>query len=689
MKDYKTEQLRNIVLLSHGSAGKTSLAESMLFASGAINRPGRVENGNTVADFDEEEIERKISLNAAVVPIEWNGYKVNILDTPGTFDFIGEIRQAICVADSALFLVDSVSGAEVGTELTWGYADEYNLPRMVVVNKMDRENASFERALNSLTEQFGANFVPVTLPIGSQSDFKGVVDVVRMKAWMGEEGKEAGIPADMADQVEEVRMRLVEAAAESNDELIMKYLEGEELSEQEIVAGLRDSMVARSVVPVLCAAGVTGIGVRSVLQAMVSYLPAPAPSIKATHPVTGQEEELGSSAAEPFSALVFKTTVDPYGRLSYFRVYSGQMNSDSRAFNVDTEEEERIGQLAFPRGKEQIPVAHIAAGDIGVVIKLSNTQTGHTLCDRGHPVKLPGPQYPAPIYSVAVAPKTKADSAKMGASLSRLAEEDPTFEWHTDPGTRQAILSGMGDAHVEIGCRRLKRKFGVEVITSVPKVPYRETITRKAETTYRHKKQTGGAGQFAQVTLRVEPVEPGSGLVYEWEVFGGAVSSSFRPSIEKGVRSVMEGGVLAGYPINDIFVAVTDGKEHPVDSKDIAFQIAGREGFKQAFMEAGPVLLEPICDVTVTVPEEYMGEVLSDMNTRRGRVMGMEQQHGRSIVKAQVPLAEMQRYSIELRALTQGRGLYSMSIVAYEVVPKHLVDAIIAATKKEVQESND
>jgi elongation factor G len=351
-------------------------------------------------------------------------------------------------------------------------------------------------------------------------------------------------------------------------------------------------------------------------------------------------------------------------------------------FNVDTREEERIGQLAIPRGKEQFPVARVTAGDIGVVTKLSNTQTGHTLSDKDHPVKLAGARFPEPIYSVAVSPKTKADSAKMGTSLSRLVEEDPTFEWHTEPSTRQTILSGMGDAHIDIGCRRLKRKFGVEVVTSIPKVPYLETITRKAEIMYRHKKQTGGAGQFAQVTMRLEPVEQGAGFVYEWQVFGGAISSSFRPSIEKGIRSVLENGVLAGYPISDVFVAVTDGKEHPVDSKDIAFQIAGRECFKRAFMEAGPILLEPIYDVTVIVPEEYMGEVLSDMNTRRGRVMGMEQQHGRSIVRAQVPLAEMQRYSTDLRAFTQGRGLYTMAFSRYEMVPSHLAENIIATAER-------
>ena len=688
MKDYKTDQLRNVAFLSHQGAGKTTLSERMLLVSGAIRRAGRVEDGNTVADFDPEEIERGISLSTAIVPIEWAGHKVNILDTPGTFDFIGEIRQAIRVADAALFVVDSVSGVEVGTELTWGYADEHELPRMVVINRMDRENASFERALDSLRNAFEAQLIPLFLPIGSQSDFKGIVDVVRNKAFMGAEGEEADVPADMAATVEEARTQIIEAAAESDDELIMKYLEGEELSPDEIRNGLCTSIAAGNVVPVLCTAGLTGIGVRALLDAIVDYLPAPSPTVKAINLATDKEEEIEANRSAPLTALVFKTTVDPYGKQSYFRVYSGALESDSRVLNANTGDEERIGQLYIPRGKEHIPVARVIAGDIGVVTKLSNTSTGHTLCDKDRPLRLPGIEFPVPIYSVAVAPKTKADSAKMGPALARLVEEDPTYEWHLEPSTRQTILSGMGDAHIDIACRRMKRKFGVEVVTSVPKVPYRETITRQAQETYRHKKQTGGAGQFAQVTMRLEPVEPGTGFVYEWEVFGGAISSSFRPSIEKGIKSVMEAGVLAGYPVVDVFVAVTDGKEHPVDSKDIAFQIAARECFKAAFLKAGPVLLEPICDVTITVPEEYMGDILNDLNTRRGRVLGMDQQHGRSIVTAQVPLAEMQRYATSLRALTQGRGLYTIKVSHYEQVPTHLAQEIIAAAKREATQSN-
>ncbi|MBN1641263.1 MAG: elongation factor G [Anaerolineae bacterium] len=687
MKDYKTGQLRNIALLSHQGTGKTTLTESMMLASGAINRTGRVEDGNTVADFEQEEIDRQMSLSTAVVAVEWKNHKVNVLDTPGMFDFSGEVLQALRVADGALFLVDAVSGVEVGTEITWGHAGD-TLPRMVLVTKMDRENASFERAMNSLREHFDVRFVPLTLPIGSQSDFEGVVDLVHMKAFVGEEGKAAPIPDAMADQVEEARMELIETAAESDDALIEKYLEGEELSADEISNGIQASIAGGNAVLVLAASGLTGVGVRPVLDAIATYMPAPPETVSAVNLATEAEETLAVDASAPLSVLVFKTTVDPYGKQSYFRVFSGALESDSRVQNVDTGEEERVGQLSAPQGKEQIPVSRVIAGDIGVVAKLDETLTGHTLSDKDRPLKLPGIDFPTPIFSVAVTPKTKADSAKMGTGLSRLVEEDPTYEWHLEHSTRQTILSGMGDAHIDIACRRMARKFGVEVLTAVPKVPYRETITRTAEETYRHKKQTGGAGQFAQVSLRLDPAATGTGFTYEWEVFGGAISTSFRPSIEKGVRSVLETGVVAGYPVVDVAVAVTDGKEHPVDSKDIAFQIAGREGFKTAFLKAGPVLLEPICNVEINVPEEYMGDVLNDLNTRRGRVMGMDQRANRSIVTAQVPLAEMQRYSTSLRAITQGRGLYSMTILDYEQVPSHLASEIVAQAKEEAAETD-
>ena len=687
MTIYKTDQIRNVVLLSHGGAGKTSLCEAMLYNSGAIKRMGRVDDGNTVSDYDPEEIRRKISLQLSLVPYEWNETKVNVIDVPGYTDFVGEMLSGIQVADAALVLVDAVAGVEVGTELVWGYADRRQLPRLVFINKMDRENADFEQALASLREQFDANFVPLQLPIGKQMDFRGVVDLVTMKAYLGEEGKKADIPAELRDRAEEARVQLVEAAAETDDALIEKYLEGGELSPQEIIGGLQQSVREGMMIPVLCGSALKNIGVQLLMQALVDFVPSPKATgmVTATNPATGKEETLGADAAGPLAALVFKTLADPYvGRLNFFRVYSGTLASDSRVYNVSRGKEERIGQLYMMRGREQTPVAQVVAGDIGAVTKLAETRTGDTLADKGHPLVLPTISYPYPLYEVAVSPKTQADSAKLGSALTRLCEEDPTLRWRQEPSTRQVILAGMGETHVSIGVRRLEEKFGVKVTTSIPKVPYRETVTRSASGHYRHKKQTGGAGQFAEVHMEIKPLPRGAGFEYDTSrVFGGAISSSFFPSIEKGIKSVLERGVLAGYPIQDVRCEVYDGKEHPVDSKDIAFQIAGREVFKKVFMEAGPVLLEPIMKMTITVPEEFMGDVLGDLNTRRARVLGMEQRKGKSVVTAQAPLAEIQRYGTDLRSMTQGRGVYEIEFSHYEIVPSHIAEEIIAAAKRE------
>ncbi len=691
MKEYTTQHIRNLVLLGHGSSGKTSLAEAMLFASGATNRMGRVEDGTTVSDFDEEEIRRRISLSLALIPVEWEGCKLNVLDTPGYLDFIGGVISGIRVADLALILVDPVGGVEVGTELVWNYADQYDLPRMVVVNKMNRENADFARALQSLRDAFRRNFVPLQLPIGSQTHFAGVVDLVRMRALMGPEAKAADIPADLKPQAEEARVQLIEAAAEGEDELIMKYLEGEELTEEEIRRGLRAAILKGSVVPVLVTAATENIGTRALLDALVVYAPTPADRgpVKAESP-SGDEEEIEPNDTAPLAALVFKTAADPYvGKLTYFRIYSGMLESDTRVWNRRANAEERLGALYVMRGKEQIPVPRLHAGDIGAVAKLSETITGDTLCDRGHGVKLPGPVFPHPLFAVAVRPKSKADQAKMAPTFTRICEEDPTLRWRQEPGTRETILEGMGEAHVEIAVRRMENRFGVGVETATPKVPYRETITRVHSDFYRHKKQTGGAGQFAEVHMRLEPLPRGIGFEYGWEVFGGAISSSFQPSIEKGIRQVLESGVIAGYPVVDVRAVVYDGKEHPVDSKDIAFQIAGREAFKKVMLGAGPVLLEPIYKFVITVPEEFTGDVMGHLNTKRARVLGLEQQGGKSVVTALAPLAEMQRYATELRSMTQGRGLFWMEFDHYEEVPPHLAQPIIEAAKREREQERE
>ena len=684
MKEYTTDMLRNLVLLGHGSSGKTSLAEAMLYASGAINRMGRVEEGTTVTDFDEEEIRRRISLSLAMATVEWGGCKLNVIDTPGYTDFIGEVISGIRVADLALVLVDPVGGVEVGTELVWEHADRLALPRMVVVNKMNRENASFERTLQALRQAFGKNFVPLQLPIGAQSDFAGVIDLVRMKAVMGEGGELRDIPADLRAQAEEARVQLVEAAAEGNDDLILKYLEGEELTEDEVRLGLRAAICNGTVIPVLAVAATANIGTRALLDALVAYAPSPADRGPIMAEGAAGEEALEPSELAPLAALVFKTAADPYvGKLTYFRVYGGIVEADSRVWNSRAEAEERLGSLYVMRGKEQIQVARLRPGDIGAVAKLTIAITGDTLCDRSHPLKLAGPVFPHPLFAVAVRPLTKTDQAKMGPTLTRICEEDPTLRWRQEPSTRETILEGMGEAHVEIAVRRMKNRFGVSVETAIPKVPYQETITKTNTDQYRHKKQTGGAGQFAEVHMRLEPLGRGEGFDYGWEVFGGAISSSFQPSIEKGIRQVLEQGVIAGYPVVDVRAVVTDGKEHPVDSKDIAFQIAGREAFKKVMLGAGPVLLEPIYMLTVIVPEEYTGDVMGDLNTKRARVQGIDQQGHKSVITALVPLAEIQRYATELRSLTQGRGLFSIEFDHYAEVPPHLTQQIIEASKQE------
>lgn len=690
MKEYKVEQLRNIVLMSHGGAGKTSLAEAMLYDSGGVSRLGKVEEGTTTSDYDAEEIRRKISVNTSVVPCEWQQHKINVLDTPGYADFVGEVKGAVRAADCAIVLVDAVSGVEVGTELVWGYADEVDLPRMLFVNKMDRENANFSQALSQVQSTLSGRMVPVQLPIGAQDSFEGVLDLVTMKAYRGEDGKEGDIPEGMKQEAESYRLELVEAAAESDDELLEKYFEEETLTEEELAVGLGAGLRTGAIVPVLCGSSTENVGVKPLLDAIIAYAPSPANAheVRATSSATGEEEVLEAAVHAPLAALVFKTLADPYvGKLTYFRVFSGAMESDSRVFNASKGEEERLGQLYALCGKDQQPVDRVPAGDMGAVAKLQETATGDTLCDKDHAVALEPISFPHPIYSAAIAPKTKADLDKLGTALARLTEEDPTLRVDREGGTRETVLSGMGESHIDIAARRLQSKFGVEIVTSVPKVPYTETITQVATSQYRHKKQTGGAGQFAEVWLRVEPLERGSGFEYDSEVREGHISKSFIPSIEKGIRQVLGQGVIAGYPVVDVKGVVYDGKEHPVDSKDIAFQIAGREAFKEAVRSAAPMLLEPIMTLTITMPEANMGDVLGDLNTRRARVLGTEQRADKTIITAQAPLAEIQSYATDLRSITQGRGVFGMELSHYEGVPKHVADEIIA--KAEVEDDKE
>ena len=685
---YSTDRLRNVVLLGHGSSGKTSLAEALLFNTGAINRMGQVEEGTTVSDFDEEEVRRRISLNLSLIPCEWVDHKINVLDTPGYLDFVGEVISAVRVAEAGIVMVDAVAGVEVGTELVWQHADNRGLPRIVFINKMDRDNASFENTIETLRGKFEGYFVPVQLPIGEKAGFEGVVDLVDMRVYSGDQDPSDDVPDSMVESVEEARMALIEAAAECDDDLIVKYLDGGELTEAEIAQGLKAGIADGKIIPVLCGSALHNVGVKALLQTIVRDLPGPSGETQATSTATDQEEAMTFDGAGPLAAFVFKTSADPYvGKLTYLRVYSGTLKSNTQVFNSRADTGERLGQLLMMRGKEQISVDEVVAGDIGAVAKLGDTGTADTLCDKRHPLQLAGIEFPEPVFAVAVAPKTKADSAKMGPSLTRLVEEDPTLRWRNEAGTRQVILEGMGDAHVDTAIRRLDSKFGLSLETSVPKVPYRETVTKAGSAAYRHKKQTGGAGQFAEVHMRLEPLPRDGGFEFEWEVFGGAISSSFKPSLQKGIRQVLGNGPMAGYPVADVMAVVYDGKEHPVDSKDIAFQIAGREAFKEAFQESSPVLLEPIMEMTVVVPEEFVGDVMGDITTRRGRVQGTDQERGNAIIRIEVPLAEVQRYATDLRAFTQGRGINTMSFSRYEQVPSHLQAEIIAETERERKEA--
>ncbi len=689
MKEYTTASIRNIALVSHSGAGKTMLCEAFLHFTGATTRLGKIEDGTTVADFEEEEIRRGLSLSTAVIPVEYKDVKLNLLDTPGYTDFVGEVISALRVADGAVVVVDSVAGAEVGTEIAWSYCDTFHLPRFVVINKMNRDNANFRKALDSVHEITETRLIPVQIPWGEKADFKGVIDLLTMKAYVGDGKVAQDIPGDFTDEAETARMELIEAAAEGEDALLEKYLEGGDLSAEEIMRGLRAVVLSGSYIPVFVSAGSAETGIATLLDAMVGLMPSPAdvPAVKALG--KDGEEELKTQNNGPLAAYVWKTTADPFvGKITYMRVYSGVLNADSRTWNHTKNTEERFGNLYILHGKEQTPVKTSHAGDIVAVAKLSVTSTGDTFCDKTHPLTLTVPEYPHSLYSVAVFPKTQADSAKLSPTLSRLCEEDKTLSWRQEHSTNQTILQGMGDQHIDVAVRKAESKFQTALHVETPKVPFQETITKEAQAMYRHKKQTGGAGQFGEVHLRVFPL-PEEDFEFVNDVFGGAISGSYMPAIEKGIRSTMKEGIVAGYPVLNVKVSVFDGKEHPVDSKPIAFETAGREAFKLAFKDANPVLREPIMHVKITVPEANMGDIMGDLNTRRARVQGMDSEKGRSVVSALVPLAEMQRYTTDLRSMTGGRGVFTMDFSHYEVVPAHIAQEVINARQKELQEKKE
>ena len=684
MKEYTTDSIRNIALVSHSSAGKTMLAEAFLHFTGATTRLGKIQDGTTISDFEDEEIRRGISLSTAIIPVEYKDHKLNFLDTPGYNDFVGEMISALRVSDGALVVVDSVAGAEVGTEIAWNYCDQFNTPRFVLINKMDRDNADFRKALDSVQELSDVRLLPIQLPWGEKQDFKGVIDLLTMKAYSGNGETATDIPPELNDEAEAARSELIEAAAEGEDELLMKYLEGEVLDAKEIMRGLASVFTAQSYLPVFIVSGTAEIGLAPLLGAIIDLMPSPSEVPPIIAKGQAGEEELSSSDSGPLAVYAWKTTADPFvGKITYLRIYSGVLTSDTRVWNQTKETEERFGNLNILRAKETTSVKTVHAGDIATVPKLTVTSTGDTLCDRAHPLELTVPDYPTALYRVAVSPKTQSDAAKISPTLTRLCDEDMTLSWYQEPSTNQTILQGMGGQHIDVAIRKAEKKFQTGLNTEEPRVPYRETITRLGSSQYRHKKQTGGAGQFAEVFLRVEPLQD-ENFKFVNKVFGGAISGNYMPAIEKGVKGVMLTGVIAGFPVEKVRVEVFDGKEHPVDSKPVAFEIAGREAFKLAVKDAAPVMLEPIMNVVITVPEANMGDIMGDLNTRRARVQGMDSDRGRSVVSAHVPLAEMQRYTTDLRSITGGRGVFTMEFAFYETVPAHIAQDVIDSRQKEL-----
>jgi len=661
------------------------MSEAMLFTSKATNRLGRVEEGTTVSDWDQDEIKRHISISSSLLPIEWRDHKLNILDSPGYADFIGEVKGAMRVVDSAIFLLDASAGVEVGTEHAWRFASQRKLPRMIVINKMDRENADFANSLASAQAVFGSKVVPLYVPIGRESGLRGVVDLLNMQAQLFSSTTDgaltqAEVPADMLDEVETLRLQLVEKIAENDEELMLRYLEDDTLQPDELAAALKTAVAAGEIIPVLASASTTNRGVKFVLDAIVDLAPAPGP-VNA-HDQNGKAMRLEANPQGPFAALVFKTIADPFvGRLTYFRVYSGTVKSDTHVWNTIKNKDERLGQLFNLRGKEQLPAPELHAGDIGAVAKLTETSTGDSLSDPNNKVILAGVEFPQPLFAAAVMPKTKSDLDKMGTALGRLSEEDPTLLIGRDPVTGETIVQGLGESHVQIALDRMSRKFGVNVEMALPAVPYRETIQKAVQRVeYKHKKQTGGHGQYGHVFINVEPTE--SEFEFAESIFGGAVPRNYIPAVEKGIREALEEGILAGFPVVNVKVTLTDGSYHNVDSSEMAFKLAASQAFKKAAQAANPILLEPVLKLVVTVPDSYTGDVMSDLATKRAHVSGMNPgEDSFTNIEAIVPSAEVQRYATDLRSITQGRGTFTTEFSHYQQVPPHLTEQIVASAK--------
>jgi elongation factor G len=698
MGNIDMEKIRNIAVIAHSGAGKTSLIEALLFNSGAIDRLGNIEDGTTTTDFEPEEIARKITITSSVAFCNWKNYRINLVDTPGFMNFLEDTRGCLRAVDGAVVIVSALSGVKAETQKIWKYASDFELPRIVFVNKMDKDTANFSRAVGDIEKAFEADALPLQLPVGSGENFTGIVDLIKLKAYTFQNGKttESEIPSDMMSDVEEYRKKLVEKIAESDDALLEKYLEGATLTDDEILKGVKEGSITKRFIPITCGSAFVNIAIPELLDHMILCLPSPVEMaqispIRGKHPKDNRDIERKPSQTEPLSAYVFKTIADPFaGRLSIFRVYSGSLKADSNILNTTTAAKERIGQVFYLLGKKQIPAQTIGAGEIGVVAKLKETFTGDTLSDESNPVVFPKVKFADPIISYAIAPKSKGDEDKVSTGLHRILEEDPTLRFQRDEETKEMLLSGMGQVHLEVTLDRLKRKFGVEVLMKTPKVPYRETIKVSARAQGKYKKQSGGRGQYGDCYLEVEPLPRGSGYEFQDKIVGGVIPQQYRPAVEKGVAETMKEGIIAGYPFVDVKVTLYDGSYHSVDSSEMAFKIAGSMALRKAVQDARPVLLEPIMKVEVITPDDTLGAVIGDLNSKRGRVQGVEPQAGgNQKINALVPMSEMLTYANQLTSLTSGRGLYSMEFALYEELPSHLAQKIIAereAQKKEKAE---
>ncbi|RCX18937.1 elongation factor G [Anaerobacterium chartisolvens] len=693
MKEYAVEKIRDICLLGHGGSGKTTSAEAMLFNTGVLDRLGRVVDGTATTDYDPEEIRRKTSVSTAIAACEWKDHKINIIDTPGYFDFVGEVKQGIRVADSALILVSGKSGVAVGTEKAWSYTLEQRIPKMIFINKMDEQNSDFFKVYGQLTDTFGKGMVAFDMPIVEGGKFVGIVDVINMKAkrFNGDTLVDTAIPVALNDRITELKDSLNEIIAETDEQLMEKFFSGEEFTQEEILRALRAGIADGSVVPVFCGSALSNLGIQPLMEAIIQYMPSPAdkPAVEGENPAGGDRAKMSTSFDAPFSALVFKTVADPFvGKISLFRVYSGTLKSDSSVFNASSQKSERVGSLFIMRGKKQIPVGKLCAGDIGGVSKLQSTNTNDTLCSQSNQIVLDKIVFPEPAISMAVEPKAKGDEEKISSGLHKLQDEDPTFKVSINSETHQTLISGVGEQHLDVIVSKLKAKFGVSVNLTVPKVPYRETIKKKVKVEGKHKKQSGGHGQYGHVWMEFEPGES-EDLTFQEKIFGGSVPRQYHPAVEKGLKEAITRGVLAGFPVVNLKATLVDGSYHDVDSSEMAFKVAARLAYKKGIPLASPVLLEPIAHVEVYVPDSYMGDIIGDLNKKRGRILGMNPHQGNiQQVVAEVPQSEMAKYANDLRSMTQGRGYFKLWFERYEEAPPLVSNKVIEEAKKHMVEED-